>query len=175
MAGESIKVIGLQGVLRTLYSLPPEIVSKRGGPVRSALRKASLLILNEMKANVQKIIDAPNLAEDGTTRPPESTGLLLKNLVTTRQKMPGGLRGERYKIGPRLRTKYPKKSPGAKEVTVVQVARLLETGTERRVAMPWARPAFDAKKAQVPQIFATEINKSLNRIVKKLAKQNGVG
>lgn len=169
MAVSTVKIIGLEGVVKTLHQLPPEIVSKNGGPVRSALRKASLLFLNQMKANVQQIIDEPNKGGDNT-----HTGLLMKNLVTIRQKMPAGVKGERYKIGPRLRKVYPKISPKAKSVSVVQVGRLLETGTERRAAMPWVRPAYDAHKNQVIPLFVTEINKKLNRIVRKLAKQNGV-
>jgi HK97 gp10 family phage protein len=170
MAAEFVTVKGLEGVYRSLRAMPAEIVSKRGGPVRRALRKASLLIVNEMKANVQRIIDEPNLG--GTV---DASGLAIDNIVTTRQKMPGGLKGERFKVGPRLRKKYPRKSEGSQEVTVVQNLRLLETGTENRRPMPWARPAFDSKKHAVPGIFEKELRKDLQRIAKRIAKQNGVG
>ena len=33
------KLQGVDGVLATLQSLPAEVVSKRGGPVKAALRK----------------------------------------------------------------------------------------------------------------------------------------
>lgn len=164
-----VEIKGLDGVVRTLNQLPAEVVSKNGGPVRSALRKASLLFKNEMQANIQKILDEPNKSGGDV-----HTLRLLRNIVTIRQKMPTGVRGERYKIGPRLRRMYPKASPNAKEVSVVQVGRLLETGTERRIAMPWSRPAYEAKKGQVIPLFVSDLDKKLKVIVKKLAAKNGV-
>lgn len=167
MAVETVKVIGLEGVLKTLRELPPELVSKRGGPVRSALRKASKLMVDEMKANVQRIVDEPNIGGNNY-----STGLLQQNIVTTRSSRMRQ-NGERYIV--RVRKKaYPKPSANAKRVTTSQVGALLEAGTEKRKPMPWARPAFDAKKGQVIPLFVTELRKSLGRITKKLAKQNGV-
>jgi HK97 gp10 family phage protein len=167
MAVETVKIIGLEGVMRALRELPPELVSKRGGPVRTALRKASLLMLNEMKSNLQQIVDEPNIGGDNY-----STGFLKKNIVTTRDsKM--RQKGERYIV--RVRKKaYPKPSPNAKRVTTSQVGALLEYGTEKRQPMPWVRPAFDAKKHQVIPLFVLELRANLDRIVKKLAKQNGV-
>lgn len=149
--------------MKTLKELPPELVSKRGGPVRSALRKASLLLVNEAKANVQKIIDEPNIGGGNY-----STGFLQKNIITARDsKMRGG---ERYYV--RVRRKaYPE---GRTKKTATGVGALLERGTERRKPMPWMRPAFDAKKHEVVQFFPQELRKQLDRIVKKLARQNGV-
>ena len=86
MAIESFRVEGLQGVLDTLKQLPPELVSKNGGPVRTALRKASVLIQKQAQANVQSIMDTPNAGG----MPAESTGLLLKNIITQRIKPPRG-------------------------------------------------------------------------------------
>lgn len=174
MATEFVRVEGLDGVLKTLKELPPEIVSKRGGPVRKALRKASLLIKNEMQANVQKIIDDPNMSEDGRVIPLKSTGLAVKNIITTRRKNPPGVKGEWYRVGPRLRKKYPKISDNAQETTVVQNLRQLETGTERRKPYPWARPAYDAKKYQVIPLFVTELKNDIGRIENRLAKKYGV-
>lgn len=174
MAAEFVRVEGLEGVVKTLKELPPEIVSARGGPVRRALRKASLIMKKEMQANVQKIIDDPNVSADGRVIAVKSTGFAVKNIITSRRKNPPGIRGEWYRVGPRLRKKYAAVSAGAKEVTVVQNLRLLETGTERRRPMPWARPAFDAKKNQALQIFPVELKKDIARIEKRLAKKNGV-
>lgn len=167
MAVESIRIEGLEGVMKTLKELPPEIVSRRGGPVRTALRKASLIMVNEMKANVQRIIDEPNIGGDNY-----STGLLVKNIVTTRSTRMRA-KGERYTA--RVRKKaYPKASPNAKRVTTSQVGALLEAGTEKRVAMPWARPAFDSKKYHVIPLFVYELRKNLDRIQRMLARKNGV-
>lgn len=164
MAVETVKIIGLEGVMKTLRELPPELVSKRGGPVRSALRKASKILVEEAKANVQRIIDEPNI--DGAES--KSIGHLKKNIITARDsKMRGG---ERYYV--RVRRKaYPE---GRTKKTATGVGALLEQGTERRKPMPWMRPAFDAKKHEVVQFFPQELRKQLDRIVKKLARQNGV-
>lgn len=43
------KMEGLEGVLATLKSLPPELVSKGGGPVRFAVRKAANIIRDEAR------------------------------------------------------------------------------------------------------------------------------
>lgn len=151
--------------MKTLKQLPPELVSSRGGPVRSALRKASLIMVNSMKANLEKII-AENNAGDLN----ESTGLLRENIVTTRSSRMTQ-KGERYSA--RIRRKaYP--SNGGKPVSTPQVARLLEYGTEKRRPMPFIRPAFDTNKRTVVYIFTDEINKGLQRIVRKLARQNRV-
>ena len=167
MAVKTIRIEGLEGVLKTLKQLPRELVSKRGGPVRSALRKASKILADEMKANIEKIIDEPNISGNNY-----NTGLLLKNIVITRSSKMRE-KGERFIV--RVRRKpYPKVSDDAKTVTTSRVASLLESGTERRRPMPWARPAFDAKKHQVIPLFVSELNRHLTRIVNKLAKQNGV-
>jgi HK97 gp10 family phage protein len=166
MAREAFRVEGLAGVMKTLKELPPELVSKRGGPVRSALRKASKLLVDEAKANVERIVLMPNA--DGL--PSDSTGLLRKNIVTVRDnKMQA--KGERYVVKVR-RKRYPDQK--GKPVNTRQVGALLEYGTEKRQPMPWLRPAFESRKHQVPQFFSDEINKQLDKIVKKLAQQNGV-
>lgn len=167
MAVESVRIVGLEGVLKTLRELPPELVSKHGGPVRSALRKASLLMVNEMKANIQKIVDEPNIG--GRDR---STGLLKDNIVTTRTSSRMKQKGEQYRA--RVRRKVYPKIGNEKTVTTAQVGALLEAGTEKRRPMPWARPAFEAKKGEVIPLFTLELNKSLTRIVNKLARKNKV-
>ena len=79
-----VKVSGLDGVLDTLKSLPAEVVSKRGGPVRAALRKGAVVIQKQEKANLQAVTvnaDDPDKAA--------STGLLLKNVVETAERAIG--------------------------------------------------------------------------------------
>lgn len=162
MALEVVKVEGLKGVLDTLKSLPPEIVSKNGGPVRSALRKAAKVLQAEVQANLQRIIDDPNVNSDD-----KSTGLLMKNIVVSRS--------SKYRSGEmmvvRVRSKrYP--DVKGKPVTTAQVARLLESGTEKRRPYPFVRPAFDSKKEEAVQVFTTDVNKRIASIIKKLERQN---
>src|SRR5687768_5643265 len=92
MVQATVKLTGIDGVLSTLKALPAEVVSKRGGPDKTALRKGALVILREAKLNLAHATD--NLTQDGS----ESTGLLLKSLIATRGKPPPGQNGERYLI-----------------------------------------------------------------------------
>lgn len=168
MAIESFRVEGLKGVLDTLQQLPPELVSKGGGPVRASLRKAALIIQKQAQANVQSIIDSPNAGG----MPSESTGLLLKNIVAQRIKPPGGQRGERFMV--RVRKKKYDAGGDWKPRTTAQIGALLEQGTATRAAMPWMRPAFESKKQEAVAVFERELPAAIDRIVKKLAKQNRV-
>lgn len=161
MASEFARIEGLEGVMRTLEELPPEIVSRRGGPVRSALRKASKLLVEESRAQIDQIT-----AQHGD----DSTGLLRQNVVTVRDSRMSG--GERYFV--RIRRKqYPQDHAG-KPVNTRQVGAMLEHGTEKRPPMPWMRRAFELRKHQAAQFFAQEINAQLGRIVRRLARRNGV-
>ena len=76
-----VKVTGIDGVLDALKALPPEIVSKRGGPVKSALRKAAQVIRKQAIANLDSVTQ--DVSVDGELY---STGLLKKNVVVTRGK-----------------------------------------------------------------------------------------
>jgi HK97 gp10 family phage protein len=159
-----VKLSGLDGVLETLKSLPPEVVSKRGGPVKSALRKGALVILNQEKANLRAV--TANATDSGKI---ESTGLLLANLIASRGKAPSEGNGERYLV--RVRRKvYPRAS--GKPVSTVKTAQLLEYGSSKQPAEPWIRPAFAAKAEQAIKTVEAELIKGIDRIVKKLAAQN---
>jgi hypothetical protein len=160
-----LQIRGLDGVLETLKSLPPEIVSKRGGPVRAALRKGAVVIFKAAKANLEQ-----SLANE----PRYSTGLLLKNLVVTRGKAPTSGNGERYLVRVR-RVVYPGKrgrSGGGKATTTVASAQLLEYGSEKQQAEPWLRPAFESRAREAIDTVERELLRSIARIVKKLAQQN---
>ena len=86
----TVSLTGLDGVLRTLEQLPPEVVSKAGGPVKLALKRGALVLLREAALNLARATD--NLSTDDQ----ENTGLLLSSLVATRGKAPTGGNGERY-------------------------------------------------------------------------------
>jgi hypothetical protein len=152
-----VNMTGLEGVLATLQSLPPELVSKRGGPVKSALRKGAVVIALEARKNLQQV-----------TQGEDTTGLLLENLVVTRGKAIFGSKGERYLVRVR-RKSYVRKG---KPVTTLKAAQLLEYGSAKQPMEPWLRPAFAAKAQQAMQTAETELVRQLDRVVKKLAKQN---
>lgn len=153
---DAFKISGLEGVLDTLKSLPAEVVSKRGGPVKSALRKGAVVIYKQAAANL-----AAATSND-------STGLLQKNLVVTRGKAPRSGKGERYLV--RVRRKSYQRE--GQSVNTVQTASLLEYGSSQQPAEPWIRPAFASKKEQAVQTVETELQAAIARVVKKLAAAN---
>ena len=162
---ETVHLEGLRGTLDMLKRLPPELVSKNGGPVKLALKKAAEVLRDAARANVQRIIDEPNLDEQAT----KSTGLLKKSIVAARGKMPPGLKGERYSVRIRKNQKYPETR--GKGLTAVQIGRQLEEGTERRDPKPWLRPAFDEKKGAAVDTFVSEVNRRGQALIDKLDRE----
>ncbi len=151
---------GFDGVLETLKTLPAEVVSKRGGPVKSGLRKGALVILLEAKLNLAYATE--NLTGDEK----HSTGLLLDNLIASRGKPPPDQNGERYLI--RVRRKAYKRK--GRTVTTLLTGRLLEYGSEKQPAESWLRSAFKAKAQAAIDVTATEVKRGIERIVAKIKK-----
>lgn len=178
MAGESVRIEGLRGVLQTLRDLPPELVSKGGGPVRTALRRAAVLIQKQAQANVERIVADPNIGG----RESKSSGALRDSITTRRLRMPSGQKGERYWIGiAPLKRKYADTRKNRRKQRVgkfyvilppTYYAWFLEDGTERQSAKPFMRPAFEAKRAEAVTLFATELPRAIDRIVKRIERAN---
>jgi len=166
MARETVQLLGLTGVLEALEALPPEVVSKAGGPVKLSLKRAAEVLRAEAIANVNKIVQDPN----ANGLPSDSTGLLAANIVATRGKaLRGPEKGEQYRV--RIRRKAYQVEGDAKPVNTIQVGRLLEYGTEKRQPMPWLRTAFDAKKNEATQVFVSEMNRRVEAVIKKLERE----
>ncbi len=173
MAGITVAldVKGIDGVLATLQSLPAEVVSKRGGPVKSALRKGAVVILKAEKANLAAVTS--NATSSGKQ---ESTGLLAKNLIVTRGKPPIDGKGERYLV--RVKRKTYTVSPegrartGKAITTTTQNAQRLEYGTAHQPAEPFIRPAFNAKAAEAITTIQRELIAAVDQVVNNLAAQN---
>jgi hypothetical protein len=158
-----MKLTGLDGVLDTLKSLPPEVVSKRGGPVKAALRKGALVILKAERQALQ--IVTANATDSGKR---ESTGLLLKNLIASRGKAPTTGKGERYLVRVRRKT-Y---SRNGKPVTTLKTAQLLEYGSSQQPAEPWIRPAFLANARLSIETIERETVRAVERVAAKLGSAN---
>lgn len=157
-----MRLSGLDGTLATLQSLPAEIVSKRGGPVKLALAKAARVIRDEEKRRLGAVIR--NGGE-------HATGLLEANVVASRGKAPAGGKGERYLV--RVRRKaYPGRHDRRGAITVLKSAALLEYGSSKQLATPWVRPAFAAKAQTAIDVFVVDVNKRIVTTVKRLAAQN---
>lgn len=155
------KLQGLDGAIDVLKSLPPEIVSKRGGPARKALRKAAVVILNAEKANLQRVTS--NATESGKV---ESTGFLLKNLVIRLGRLPTGENGEMYVVRP-SRKAYVREG---QKVTTSMTARFLEHGTSKQPAEPFARPAVESHGETAIRTVETELLREIGKVVAKLAR-----
>ena len=159
-----VKITGVDDVIKSLKSLPPEIVSKRGGPVKSALRKAAQVIRKQAIINLDATI---GVNVDGGYF---STGLLKKSVVVTRGKPPTGSKGERYLVRVKRRV-YPKQSDKQRTVTTLKTAHLLEYGasrSNRQPARPWLRPAAIAKANEAINTATTELIKEINKVKSKL-------
>lgn len=168
-----LKISGLDGVLDMLKALPPELVSKRGGPVKAALRKGALVVHKRALANLQAAVT--NATDEGARF---STGLLAKNLVVTRGKAPADGKGERYLVRVRRKSygradsvrKDGKMAKRTALVTTLKTAQLLEYGSSRQPAEPWLRPAFQATAQTAIATVEQELLRSLDRVVAKLKK-----
>lgn len=154
-----MKLVGADNIISLLRSLPAEVVSKRGGPVKLALAKGARMIRDEAKRNLQQAI-----AENGDV----SSGLLLDNVVASRGKAIHGSRGERYLVRVRRKT-YPDRT--GKPVTTHKTANLLEYGSAHQPATPWLRPAVQTKGSEAINVMTADLVARLDRLVKKLAKQ----
>ena len=145
-----------------LKALPPEIVSKAGGPVKAALKAAANLLRDEAIRNVVKIVLEPN--DSGI--PYDGTLTLAKNIVAGRSKPAPGVKGERFAVRVR-KVSYPV-TEGAKPISTPQVGRLLEYGSERlRNPKSWIRLAFDSKKGEALKVFEREMVKRTTAAIKR--------
>lgn len=156
-----LQLQGLEGVLHVLRQLPPEVASRRGGPVRAALRKGAKVIHAQALANLQSTLDA---ATDEGER--QSTGLLLQNLVVTRGKEPTGTKGERYLV--RVRRKSYQRN--GQPVTTLKTAQIKEYGSVKQQPEPWLVPAFKARAREAVLVIERETMVAVQRAVKKLAR-----
>lgn len=159
-------VQGIDHLVRAMDALPKEMIGKRGGPVRSALRKAANLTRNEARRNA-----------------PVRTGALRSNIATVLDGNPkrSGA-NERFRVGVRGGARAPyadtKKNRRAGRVgqtyekqSTTFYWRFHEFGTERMTARPFLRPAFESQKGPGLELIITDMTKSVARIAAKLARQ----
>ena len=146
-----------------LKKLPPEVVSKNGGPVKSALRKAAKVIQQQEQANLRAII-ASN-ADDS-----ESTGLLHDNIIVSRGKKPTGSKGERYLVRVKRKVYVRSNNEGGK-TTTWKTAMLMEYGDIKQPARPFIRSAAASKAQAAIDTATNELKKGIDRITRKLAKK----
>lgn len=169
----SAKIIGLPDLLSTLKALPPEVVSAKGGPIRSALRKAASVIQKEAQANVDRIAVEPETNE--------STGALKKS-ITIKRRRPK-FKGEKMTIGiSKVKAAYANTRTNRRKGLVGQsyeqlpptyYAWFLEFGTEKMKAHPFLRPAWESKQQEALATFFDSFAKGIDAAVKR-AKRKGI-
>lgn len=159
-----MKLTGVEDTLRLLKSLPPEIVSKRGGPVKLALKKGAQRLLEIAKINLLASI---------AIHESESTGLLVSQLIARRGRPPEGVRGELYQVLVK-RKRYPKQKEQSHSVTTIQTGVYLEYGGVHQPATPWLRPAVMGHGEEIIQLITTDLNQRIAKIIKKLSKAKKV-
>jgi len=157
-----LKVTGMEGVLETLKSLPAEVVSKRGGPVKLSLAKGARMLRDAAKVQL-----AQSIAINGS----DSTGTTVKSVIATRGKVGAGFNGEKYLVRVKNTTFL---SASGKKVSTLMTANLLEWGSKHQSATPWLRPAAQANAQRIVDTVSADLVRRVNLIVKKLAIQNKV-
>jgi len=186
MSGTKVdfKVTGMDNVLDLLRQLPPEVVSKNGGPVRTSLRAGALVIAEQARANVRKVVSEPNV--DG--KPSRSTGALEASIVVTRARKGAFAKsgtGEKFIVWVKkgaakkyinnLKNRRAGRTTwtSAKEYTPegpTFYGRFLEYGTKKMREHQWLRPAFAQKREEAAAKIEATLVKRLDRLVKRLSK-----
>lgn len=171
-----IEISGLDGVLEMLKSLPVDVVAKRGGPVRAALRKAAVIIQKEAQKNIRQIVAEPN--RDG--KPSKSTGSLEKAVTVGRGKYLGGVNGERYLVWlPKVKRKYANTRDNVRKHRVGKTylvespqfyGRFLEYGTSKMQKKPWLRPAAIDKGDYAVAVARDDLLKRIDKIAQEKLK-----
>ena len=150
---------GLDDVLAKLKALPPEIVSKRGGPVAVALRKGGNVIQKEARANIRKV------TQDTEASGYASTKTLEKAVVVRRDPNP-----KRAGANERYRVLISRKKYEGRDTKAVATGRYLEYGTEHQKAEPWMTPAFMSSKERALATVVDELNKGIAKVIAKVSK-----
>ena len=84
------------------------------------------------------------------------------------------INGERYVV-----TVRPKKHPSGHQyrkrtIQTNDIAFIMEQGSAKHPALPWLRPTFASRAEEAIRMIETTLIADIDKIVKKLAAQNGV-
>jgi HK97 gp10 family phage protein len=158
-----MKLQGLDGVLESLKKLPPEVVSKNGGPVRKALRKGAMVIVKQARTNFNAAVQ--QVGKSGIT---DTTGFTEKQIIAKRGKIKGGTKGERQVVTVRGVPHPGGNTFRGRPIKANDIAFLMEAGTSKQPATPWMRPAFAAKAPEAISTVTTELPKEIGKVARKL-------
>lgn len=170
MSDISFSLSGVDSLLKKLASVNHDIKYKGG---RSALRKSAKLVETALKANASKIDDpvsvkniSKNVAIRWSSRRFRSTGDLMfrvgilggaSSYADSRENRRKGRAGQQYSTG------GDKSNPGGD----TWHWRLIEFGTAKMPAQPFARKALADNIAAATNQFISAYEKSLDRAIKR--------
>lgn len=149
---------GLDDLLDKLKALPPEIVSKSGGPVLAGLRKGANVVKKQAKVNIKRALLT------GPDRGYVSTKTLERAIVTRRMKDP-----QRYGANEGVSVRASGKKYPGREESAAQVGRYLELGTEKQPAEAWMTPAYFATKEAALEAIVSGIEDGINKAIAKVS------
>jgi hypothetical protein len=157
---------GLDNALAMLKALPPEVVSKNGGPVRVALRKAAAMLAKQAQSNFAAAVASPGAS--GITA---SSGFTQAQIKPKRvRKMPPGVKGERFLVTARYVLHPTGNKFRNRPVRANDIAFLMEHGSSKQPATPWLRPAYESKRGEAVAIVQRELPAAIRRVVARLEK-----
>jgi hypothetical protein len=159
-----VKLSGLDGVLEALRKLPPEVVSKNGGPVRVALRKAAQVFVKQARINFGAAV-----AMAGVSGITDTTGFTQQQITAKRgRKMPAGVKGERQLVTVRYVPHPNGNTFRGRPIRANDIAFVMEHGSSKQPATPWLKPAFEAKAPEALATIETELPRAIGRAARKL-------
>lgn len=155
------KLTGADNVVAMLRALPTEVVSKRGGPVKTWLRKGA------KRLQAKLLVQLDRVTSNETTHPErEGTDTLKRASIVSRGKPPTDGRGERYLV----RWKRVTYSRAGKPVTTHKTAQLLEYGSATQPAEPFIRPTVQAEGEATVNYVVGGLVTDIDRIAQKYLK-----
>lgn len=160
---ESVRVDGLDGLLRSLRQLPREL---QGKPLQTGMRKGGNLIRDEARR-----------------RAPRASGFLTQQIVVRRaaakerRKAGVGAGGEYFTVGVRTgkKVKYANTKRNRRQGRAGKLYeqsgwayywRFLEFGTKNMRAKPFLTPAAEARGPQAAQMMIDETRNAIDKIMK---------
>jgi len=146
------KVHGLKELQKALTQLPKELVSKNGGPVRTAAMAATLIILREAQETIPDRDDVQN-----TER---LAGAIKRRRMNKVRK---GSEGDQV---------YIKGGKNRADESGAYYAPWVEFGALGKPPTRWFSNAIKNKRKEATDIFRTRLAGSIARIAKKIGNEN---
>jgi HK97 gp10 family phage protein len=162
MMAETVEfsILGLDSLSAKLESVTYDMKRKGG---RSALRRAAAVIAENAKARAMLLDDA-------------ETGRSIADNIVLRWN--GRLFKRTGDLGFRIGVKHGAVLKDGGELSANSPTphwRLLEFGTQYMAADPFMRPALEESISEATNVFVTEYEKTIDRAIKRAARDSGGG